>query len=242
MPTFALIPGGGGHPWEWHRLVPELEALGHDAIAVRLPAENDAAGWSEYADAVVDAVVDRDQVIVVSTSMGGFTAPIVCTLRPVELLVLLNAMIPVPGETFEAWWTNTDSGRARRGYHAEIGLTPEEAEDDASIYYHDFPADLSAEAQSRTWQDQSATPLQQPWPLPAWPAVPTRVVAGRLDRMFPLGFQRRVARERLGLEVDEIDGGHMVAMSNPGQLADRLETYRITTLKERRDPALGPAP
>jgi hypothetical protein len=58
------------------------------------------------------------------------------------------------------------------------------------------------------------------------------VVAGRLDRMFPLGFQRRVARERLGLEVDEIDGGHMVAMSDPAQLADRLETYRITTLKE----------
>jgi pimeloyl-ACP methyl ester carboxylesterase len=174
--------------------------------------------------------------------MGGFTAPIVCTRRPVELLVLLKCDDPGAPETFEAWWTDTDTGRARREYHADIGLTPEEAEDDASIYYHDFPADLSAEAQSRTWQDQSATPLQQPWPLPAWPAVPTRVVAGRLDRMFPLGFQRRVARERLGLEVDEINGGHMVAMSNPGQLADRLEASRITTLKERRDRAVGPAP
>ena len=66
------------------------------------------------------------------------------------------------------------------------------------------------------------TPLDEPWPLAAWPATPTRVLAGRHDRMFPLDFQRRIARERLGLDVDEIDGGLMVAMSNPGELADRL--------------------
>jgi pimeloyl-ACP methyl ester carboxylesterase len=80
---------------------------------------------------------------------------------------------------------------------------------------------------SRVWQDQSATPLDEPWPLEAWPDVPTRVLAGRHDRMFPLEFQQRIARERLGLDVDEIDGGHMVAMSNPAELADRLEAYRI---------------
>jgi hypothetical protein len=43
--------------------------------------------------------------------------------------------------------------------------------------------------------------------------------------MFPFEFQRRVARERLDLEVDAIDGGHMVALGNPGALADRLEAY-----------------
>ena len=61
----------------------------------------------------------------------------------------------------------------------------------------------------------------------SWPDVPTRVLAGRHDRMFPLDFQRRVARERLAIEVEEIDGGHMVAMSNPAGLADRLEAYRL---------------
>jgi pimeloyl-ACP methyl ester carboxylesterase len=224
--VYALIPGGGGDPWEWHRLVPELEARGQEAIAIRLPAENDGASWSEYADTVVEAVRDRTEVILVCASMGGFTAPIVCTRRPVDLLVLLNAMIPLPGETFNAWWSSTGSGAARREYHASIGLTSADTDDDAVIYYHDLPADLSAEAQARTWQDQSATPLDEPWPLPAWPPVPTRVLAGRDDRMFPLAFQRRVARERLGLDADEIDGGHMVALSNPGGLADRLETYR----------------
>jgi pimeloyl-ACP methyl ester carboxylesterase len=226
MATYALIPGGGGDPWEWHRLVPELTAQGHEAIAVRLPSDDDTAGWSEYADAVMGAVGDRSDLILVAESMGGFTAPIVCTRRRVELLVLLNAMIPLSGETFNAWWSNTGSGTARREYHHRIGLTPAEAEDDAVVYYHDLSEDLRAEAQARTWQDQSATPLDEPWPLSAWPDVATRVLAGRQDRMFPLEFQRRIARERLGLEVDEMEGGHMIALSNPGALADRLERYR----------------
>ena len=235
MATYALIPGGGGDPWEWHRLVPELEARGHEAMPVRLPAEDDTAGWSEYADVVVDALGERSDVIVVAESMGGFTAPIVCTRRPVALLVLLNAMIPVPGETFNAWWSNTGSGPAQQEYLASIGLAPAQAADDALVYYHDLPRQLSDEAQSRTWQDQSSTPLDEPWPLAAWPDVPTRVLAGRHDRMFPLEFQRRIARERLGLEVDDIDGGHMVALSNPAALADRLEAYRLEFRDERRD-------
>ena len=227
MATYALVPGGGGDPWEWHRLVTALAARGQEAIAVALPAEDDEAGWSEYADVVIDAVRDRADVIVVAASMGGFTAPIVCTRRRVDLLVLVNAMIPVPGETFNAWWSNTGSVPARREYHARLGLSPDEADDDAIIYYHDLPPELRAEVQERTWQDQSATPLDEPWPLASWPDVPTRVLAGRHDRMFPLELQRRIARERLGIEVEEMDGGHMLAMSNAGELADRLEALRL---------------
>lgn len=225
--TFALVPGGGGDPWEWHRLAPELDARGHEAIAVRLPADDDTAGWSHYANAVVEALNGRDEVIVVAASMGGFTAPIVCERIKVELIVMLNAMIPEPGETFNGWWSNTGSGMARREYHASIGLAPGDADDDAVIYYHDLPAEVRIAAMTRAWQDQSMTPLDEPWPLQSWPDVPTRVLAGRHDRMFPLEFQRRIARQRLGVEVDEIGGGHMVAMSNPAELADRLEAYRL---------------
>jgi pimeloyl-ACP methyl ester carboxylesterase len=228
MATYTLIPGAGGDPWEWHRLVPELASRGQHAIAVRLPAEDDTAGWSEYADAVVDAIDDRADVILVAASMGGFVAPIVCVRQQVDLLVLLNAMIPVPGETFNAWGSNTGSGPARREYHSRLGLSPVEADDDAVIYYHDLPSELRAEAQARSWPEQSMTPLDEPWPLASWPDVPTRVLSGRDDRMFPLDFQRRIARERLDIEVDAIDGGHMLAMSNPGELADRLEAYRLT--------------
>jgi pimeloyl-ACP methyl ester carboxylesterase len=72
------------------------------------------------------------------------------------------------------------------------------------------------------------TPMEHPWPL-AWPDVPTRVLIGRDDRMFPAEFQLRVANERLGLDGDVIPGGHIVALSHPAEVADRLEVYRAET-------------
>ena len=75
------------------------------------------------------------------------------------------------------------------------------------------------------------TPMEQPWPLAAWPTVPTRVIAGRDDRLFPAGFQRCIARERLGLAVDEIEGGHLVALSRPRELAVRLESLQKTAAR-----------
>jgi pimeloyl-ACP methyl ester carboxylesterase len=48
-------------------------------------------------------------------------------------------------------------------------------------------------------------------------------LAGRDDRLFPLAFQQRVARERLGLEeVAEIDGGHLPMLARPRELAECL--------------------
>jgi len=221
---FVLIPGAGGVAWEWHRLEPELRALGHDVLAIELPAGDDSAGLTEYADTVVDAIAARTGIVLVAQSFGGFTAPLVCERVTVDLLVLLNAMVPLPGETFGAWWSNTDHTSAYRAHAATLGLDPSDLQDDRIVYYHDLPPDL-VEAALALESDQSSTPLDQPWPLERWPDVPTRVLSGRDDRMFPAAFQRRVARERLGIEADEIAGGHMVALANPAGLAERLDRY-----------------
>jgi hypothetical protein len=53
------------------------------------------------------------------------------------------------------------------------------------------------------------------------------VISGRDERFFPLEFQRRVAKDRLGLEVDVVPGGHLAALSSPAALADQL--LRIST-------------
>ena len=58
--------------------------------------------------------------------------------------------------------------------------------------------------------------------ITAWPDVPTRVISGAGDRFFPLGFQQRVARARLGVEPTVIEGGHLVALSQPEALAEAL--------------------
>src|ERR687894_2023851 len=107
MTSYVLIPGAGGAAWYWHLLVAELQERGHDVVAVDLPAADDSAGLIEYADTVVDAIGDRTVIVVVAQSLAGFTAPLVCERVPVTLLVLLNAMIPAPGETPGDWWENT---------------------------------------------------------------------------------------------------------------------------------------
>jgi pimeloyl-ACP methyl ester carboxylesterase len=68
--------------------------------------------------------------------------------------------------------------------------------------------------------------LTKPWPLKALPDVPTRFLLCRDDRFFPAGFMRRVVRERLHITPDEMDGGHLPALSRPKELAERLEAYR----------------
>ena len=226
MATYVLIPGAGGGARHWHLLEPELRERGHDVVPVDLPAGDASAGLAEYADTVVGAIGDRTDLILVAHSMGGLTAPLVCERMPVRLLVLLNAMVPLPGESGGEWWTNTGHADAVRELDEREGR-PTGGEFDAMVaFYHDVPPEVAAEAM-RGGRDQSGTPFEQPWPLAAWPDVPTRFLQSRDDRFFPPGFQRRVVRERLGIAPDEMPGSHMVALSRPGELADRLEAYRV---------------
>jgi pimeloyl-ACP methyl ester carboxylesterase len=221
MATYVLIHGAGDRGWFWHLLEAELRRRGHDVVAPDLPSEDDSAGLPEYAGTVVDAVGDRTGLVVVAQSFGGFTAPLVCERLPVDLLVLLAAMVPAPGEPPGQWWDNTGYAQARREQDERDGPPA----DDVALFFHDVPPELVSEAYRRE-RDQSATPMAAPWPLRAWPDVPTRFLLCRDDRFFPAEFLRRVVRERLGITPDEIDGSHCVALSRPRELADRLEAFR----------------
>jgi pimeloyl-ACP methyl ester carboxylesterase len=212
MSTYVLIHGAGSDSWYWHLVAPELRALGHDVVAVDLPCDDDAAGLQQYADVVVDAVADRRELILVAQSLGGFTAPLVCDRLPVTLLVLVAAMVPRPGESAGEWWANT-------GHQFPDPFDPE------VVFAHDLPPDLAASSLLHV-REQSATPFEEPWPLAAWPDVPTRFLLCRDDRFFPAEFQRRVVRERLGIAPDEMGGGHLPALARPQELVHWLEAYR----------------
>ena len=53
----------------------------------------------------------------------------------------------------------------------------------------------------------------------------TRYLLCRDDRMFAADWARRHARARLGIDADELDGGHYVSLSRPRELAERLAAY-----------------
>ena len=225
MSTYALIHGAGSDGWYWHLVEPELRARGHEVVAPDLPCDDDSAGLAEYADVVVDAIGDRTDVVVVAQSLAGFSAPLVCERRPVRLLILLAAMVPAPGEAPGEWWTNTGWERARREQAAADGRSIDGEFDVIAEFFHDVGPDVTAEAMARGARRQSDTPFAKPWPLEAWPDVPTRFLLCRDDRFFPVELQQRVARERLGVEPDVVPGGHLAALSRPAELAAALARY-----------------
>ena len=226
MATFALIHGAGDDSWYWHRVRPLLVAAGHDVVAPDLPCDDDAAGLAEYTDVVVEAIGDRGRpLVVVAQSMGGLTAPLVAARIPVDLLVLLAAMVPVPGEAPGDLWANTGLAEDRRALDERMGLPTDGELDVVRDFLHDLPPAILAEALARPMRDQSGTPFADPWPLDRWPEVPTRFLLARDDRFFPADHQRRVVPERLGITPDEMPGGHCVALSQPVVLAERLLAY-----------------
>ena len=227
MATYVLIHGAGSDGWYWHLVVPELRARGHDVVAPDLPCDDDAAGLAEYTDVVVDAIGDRTDLVLVAQSLAGFTAPLVCQRVPVSLLVLVAAMVPRPGESPGDWWANTGWEQARREQAARDGRAIDGELDVIAEFFHDVPPDVVAEAMARGARQQSGTPFEKPWPLDAWPDVPTRFLLCRHDRFFPAEFMRRVVRERLGVTPDEIDSGHLPALGHPKELVERLDGYGI---------------
>jgi len=225
--TFALVHGGGDVGWYWHQVEDELRRRGHDTVAPDLPCDDDSAGLQEYADAVVraiDAIGDRRPLVIVGQSYGGFTAPLVADRLRAEVLVLVTAMIPAPGETPADWWDNTGYRQAvDEQARLDGGLTGNE--DPFVAFYHDLPRDLAEEAMRRARDSESGTAYNTPWPLAAWPGALTRFVLCTEDRFFPPAFMRRVVSERLGITPDEIAAGHCVALSRPRELAALLTGY-----------------
>ena len=114
MATYVLIHGAGDSAFYWHLLAPELRERGHEVVAMDLPCDDESAGLSEYTDAVVQAIGDHTELVLVAQSFGAFTAPLVCARVPVELMVLVAGMVPLPGEKGEDWPANTGYEQARR--------------------------------------------------------------------------------------------------------------------------------
>jgi pimeloyl-ACP methyl ester carboxylesterase len=219
--TFVLIHGAGDSGWYWHLVEAELRGRGYDVVAPDLPET--AAGLTEYADAVIDAVGGRRHLVVVGQSFGAFTAPLVAARVSTDVLVLVAGMVPAPGEAPDDWWEHTGYSSAVQEQAArDGGMT---GNDDPFVtFYHDVPRALAEEAMRRE-RHGSLGGMSSPWPLEAWPDVPTRFVLCTADRFFPPAFLGRVVADRLGIVVDEIDSGHCAALAQPEKLAELLAGY-----------------
>ncbi len=224
MTRYVLVPGAGGSGWYWHRLMPELTRRGHQAVSVDLPGADPDAGLVEYRERIVAAAGSLGgSVTLVAQSLGAFSAPLACAHVPVEALVLVNPMIPAPGETAGQWWDAVGWQAACRAMAERDGRPEPDVTDLDTLFFHDLPPDLLAlMGENPHAAAESPAVFAQPWPLAHWPDVPTTVLSGVEDRLFPIELQRAIARARLGLDPQELAGGHLVALSQPEALADLI--------------------
>jgi Alpha/beta hydrolase family len=151
---------------------------------------------------------------VVAQSFGGFPAPLVCARVPVRVLVLVAGMVPLPGETGEDWPAPPGFGEAAAAAGTDFA-------DTIATFHHDVPRAVAEEAM-RHARRRSDRPGRDPWPLAAWPDVPTRYLLCTDDRLFPAGWMRGVVERRLGMVPDGIASGHRPALGRPAGLVTPL--------------------
>ncbi|MEV6416418.1 alpha/beta hydrolase [Kribbella sp. NPDC051718] len=209
--TYVLIPGAGCTPWHWHPLTAELQARGQEVIAVDLPCDDATAGLREYCDAVLSAVGQRSGLVLVAHSLGGFTAAAVCERLPVELIVFVAGMIPLPHEAASEYWSNTEYDW--------------NGDPDSDYFFQDLPVELAAEARRRL-RPQAGQPMDEQALFDRWPDVPIQAVIATEDLLFPAGYLRKLTVDRLGVEPAELPGGHFPMLGHPVELADLLQSWR----------------
>jgi len=225
---FALVHGSYHGSWCWDFVRPELERLGHRVTTIDLPISDPTLGAQAYAQAVDDALDPASEPVLVGHSMAGLVIPLVAVRRPVQRLVFVSAFLPSPGRSAndQRSTERIDNQLAPKvAQWTDLGdnvwmVGPRTA---TELFYHDAPAAVARWATQRL-RPQAFRVFEETTPLGAWPDVQSRSIVCRADRAINPVWVRAAARERLGVEPIELDGGHAPFLTRPADLARILDS------------------
>lgn len=242
---FVLVHGGFHGAWCYSKTIPELERLGHHAVAVDLPGHgqrvHETATMEGRLDAVVSVLEPGD--VLVGHSGGGFEITRAADAAPelVSHLVYLAAALPLEGRLMHEAIAYHDDGAMESDYDVGKMLQYLRINDDGSMAFADFEGAWAYfyhdcdEATARwafeqltpeTAGDTATTPVSVP---NFWAAEPSRsFIRCAQDRSQPRWMADVTAR-RLGVEPLEIDTSHSPFLSRPAELAALLVRAATTT-------------
>ena len=222
MSTFALVHGAWSGAWVWDGLLPELASRGHGAVAMDLPCDRPDATFDDYAEAVVTALGDAGDVILVGHSLGGMTLPFVARRRPVDALVYVCGVVP---GTRDTWGSPQEPPSDPPGIFDVLVKDDDRCSswppDRAPILFADLPADDVPGLASRL-RRQCGGIWRAFEPLDRLPDLPCRSLVAREATILEPAWSVWAARHRLSVEPVWIDGGHWPMLADPAGLADRL--------------------
>lgn len=223
---FVLVHGGMHGAWCWARIIPELAALGHTAVAVELPGHG--TRWGEtstlesYRDTVVATLQPGD--VLVAHSMGGIavTAAADAAVQMLSHVVFLAAVVPEEGKS--AADISELAGPLAHFVPSEDGTALKVAsrEDAARLFYHDCdPSTIEWAYQHVT--PQRVTPMLTPVHIPAWWAsdMPRSYIVCEEDHLIEPPLARLFAT-RLGVQPLSINASHSPFLSRPRETAATL--------------------
>ncbi len=248
---FVLVHGGFHGAWCWSRTIPELERLGHEAIAIDIPGHgarvHETATLAGRLDAVVSVLEPGD--VLVGHSGGGLEITRVADAAPdlVSHLVYLAAALPLEGRLMQEALVYRDDGVTELDYdvtamlqHLRIGndgsMAFADAEGARALFYHDCDEATVRWAfdhlTPETAGDTATTPISVPR---FWDAeLPRSFIVCSEDRAQPRWLADVTAR-RLGVEPLAIDASHSPFLSRPAELAqlfvDATATVPVGPLK-----------
>ena len=221
MSRYGLVHGGGLGAWCWEPLLPELKARGHHTATVDLALEDQSAGTTRFAEAVLEAFAGIDDLILVGHSFAGLITPLVAAQRTVRRMIFLHALLPRPGQSAADQFGAEPDMFNRDMLTIEVPWWEDEAVA-TRFLFHDCPPEVAHDAFTRLRPMENQLPMTEITPLEAWPDVPCSYIVCTDDRTATPAWARRAARERLGVEPIEIPGGHCPFLSRPKRLAEVL--------------------
>jgi pimeloyl-ACP methyl ester carboxylesterase len=230
MSTFAFVHGAWHGAWCWSRLLPEMEARGHQSVVMDLPIEDGNATFEDYADVVLASYpADLEDGVLVGHSLGAMVLPLVAASRPASLLVFLCGVIPnVDGRP----WDDAPRMGRPRAYETETlddGSSVFQTFESAQFtFYADCDPEDAGWAFQRLRAQNSRSLWDRPYPLRRLPTTPRAAIAALDDAAVTIEFSRAVTGPRLGVDLVEIPGDHSPFFARPRELADRLDRLART--------------
>ena len=249
---FVLVHGGFHGAWCWSRTIPQLELLGHEAIAVDLPGHGERVGEEATVAGRLDAVTSvlEPGDVLVGHSGGGFEITRAADAAPdlVRHVVYLAAALPLEGRLMHEALVHRDDGPPETDYDVTGMLKHLRFGDDGSMSFADFEGAWEffyhdCDEPTARWAFEHLTP-ENAGDTATTPVSVPRFWAAELARSFIVCLQDRsqprwladVTARRLGVEPLTIDASHSPFLSRPAELAELLVHATTTTPTGPLDP------
>ena len=220
-PTVVLVHGAFAESASWNGVIERLHEAGLTAVAAANPLRS-LKGDAEAVASVLGSV-DGPVVLVGHSYGGAVISNAALGQENVKALVYVAGFAPEEGESIgelSGRFPGSTLGDTLRSVPLPDGTTDFYIRQEA--YHQQFVADVPAEeaallaAAQRPLRDVA---LNEGSGSPAWKSIPSWFVIPELDKNIPPEAQRFMA-ERAGATSVEVEGSHVIMMSQPQAVTD----------------------